>query len=798
MKTIQGLTINLQEEGWEGSKGFVKRELPMPELNEQKNVQDALCVIVRVMYAGMCGSDRGMWHRQAFTDMVKNSLAAEDKVTRIGGHEFVGEVVAMGSLVESTTYDVHLGSFVSGDSHITCGKCYQCRLGEEEVCQDQAILGISMDGIYAEYVKIPAKNLWAVDFNRVRPEICALYDPLGNAVHALSKVDVRGARVAIFGTGQIGMFSILLARYFGAAKVIAIDTNPENLEMARKLGAHETILIDAHKEKAHAYDADIEVVEKIKALTYNKGVDVSFEMAGFNSSVNNCIEATRFGGHIILFGIKDGDFTIPNFSSLVVKGFTLHNVIGRQIFKTWQTAQRMLSDKTNGIQDAIWNIMLNKGDGPVISVHDYSPAAVEEKMKQYPKLIFSFEKQETPTKDLRFIAQKNIDEIKDAGLYKEQRIISSRQGTEIIVNGKQLINFCANNYLGLSGRQELVETAKHALDTYGYGMSSVRFICGTQDIHKKLEACVAKFLKKEDAISFTSCWDANEAVFATLLTEEDAVLSDELNHASIIDGIRLCKAERHVFKHMDMQSLEEKLQATRDKRLRCVVTDGVFSMDGDIAPLKQICELAKKYNAYVVVDDSHATGFLGANGRGAVEAEGVLEQVDVITTTFGKALGGANGGAIAGPREFIELLHQRARTTLFTNTLPPVVAATTMYVLDLIERHPELRERLMDNTKYFRSKMVEAGFRVPTSVHPIVPIMIGDGKIASDMARDMLEEGIYVIGFSYPVVPQGKARIRVQISAAHTRTQIDQLVAAFKKLGTTYGILEPHYLHTNQ
>lgn len=804
MKTIQGLTINLQEEGWEGSRGFVKRELPMPELNEAQNPKDALCVIVRVMYAGMCGSDRGMWHRQAFTDMVKNSLSAQGKSTRIVGHEFVGEVVAVGSLVESTTYDVHVGSFVSGDSHITCGKCYQCRLGEEEVCQDQAILGISIDGIYAEYVKIPAKNLWAVDFNRVRPEVCALYDPLGNAVHALSKVDVRGARVAIFGTGQIGMFSILLARYFGAAKVIAVDTNPENLEMARKLGAHETILIDTSKEKAHAHDTDAEVVEKIKALTYGKGVDVSFEMAGFNSSVNNCIEATRFGGHIILFGIKDGDFVIPNFSSLVVKGFTLHNVIGRQIFKTWQTAQRMLSDKSNGIQDAIWNIMLNQGNGPLVSIHDYSIGVVEEKMKHYPKLIFSFDRKANEGKatytgvDMRAVAQKNIDEIKTAGLYKEQRIISSRQGTEVIADGRRLINFCANNYLGLSGRQDLVEVAKQALDTYGYGMSSVRFICGTQTVHRKLEQRVAQFLKKEDAITFTSCWDANEAVFASLLTDEDAVISDELNHASIIDGIRLCKAERRVFKHMDMQSLEEELQATQSKRLRCVVTDGVFSMDGDIAPLKEICDLADKYNAYVVVDDSHATGFLGATGRGAVEARGVLDRVDIITTTFGKALGGANGGAIAGPREFIELLHQRARTTLFTNTLPPVVAATTMYVLDLIEKHPELRDRLMDNTIYFRSKMTEVGFKVPDSVHPIVPVMIGDGKIASDMARDMLEEGIYVIGFSYPVVPQGKARIRVQISAAHTRAQIDQLVAAFQKLGKTYGIIAPHYSHTNQ
>ena len=792
MKTMQGLTIDVAKEGWETSRGFVKRDLSMPTLDEKNNPSDALCVIVRVMFAGMCGSDRGMWNRDAFSDMVKGSLSDQHKSIRIVGHEFVGEVVAVGSLVESTSHDVFVGSHVSGDSHVTCGKCYQCRLGEEEVCRDQSILGISIDGIYAEYVKIPAKNLWAVDFDRVRPEVCALYDPFGNAVHALSKVDVRGARVAIFGTGQIGMFSILLARYFGAAKVIAVDTNSANLEMAKRLGAHETILIDTQKQKEHGYDQDPEVVEKIKELTYGKGVDVSMEMAGFNSSVNNCLESTRYGGHIILFGIKDGDFVIPNFSSLVVKGFTLHNVIGRQIFKTWQIAQRMLSDKTNGIQDAVWEIMLNSGNGPVISIDEFSKEVVEEKMKQYPKLVFNMQSQKSSSmnSDIRSVSSEIVGEIKEAGLYKSQRVMASRQGAIVNADGQNLINFCSNNYLGLAGRQELVDFAKQALDTHGYGLSSVRFICGTQTIHQALEKKVAEFLHKDAAISFTSCWDANESVFASLLTAEDAIISDSLNHASIIDGIRLCKAERHVFDHMNMQDLEEKLQATQDKRLRCVVTDGVFSMDGDIAPLKQICELTKKYNAYVVVDDSHATGFLGATGRGSIEEQGVLDMVDVVTTTFGTALGGANGGAIAGPKEFIELLHQRARTTLFTNTLPPVVAATTMYVLDLIDKHPELRERVMDNTRYFRSKMVEAGFTVPESVHPIIPIMLGDGKVAQDMARDMLDEGIYVIGFSYPVVPKGKARIRVQMSAAHSREQIDQLVHAFVKLGQKYGILE--------
>lgn len=387
------------------------------------------------------------------------------------------------------------------------------------------------------------------------------------------------------------------------------------------------------------------------------------------------------------------------------------------------------------------------------------------------------------------VIEKTLSEIKEAGLWKTQRVLSSRQGMEIEADGKRLLNFCANNYLGLAGRQELVETAKAALEKYGYGMSSVRFICGTHAVHKELESAVASYLLKEDAILFTSCWDANEAIFATLLTDADAIISDALNHASIIDGVRLCKAERHVFAHMDTSELEEKLKATQGKRMRLVATDGVFSMDGHIAPLKEICDLAEKYNALVLVDDSHATGFMGERGRGTHEAQGVMDRVDIITTTFGKALGGANGGCIAGPKLLIDLLHQRARTTLFTNTLPLVVTATTLYVLEFIEQHPELRAQLWDNTNYFRSKMVAAGFSVSRAVHPIVPIMLGDGKVANDMARDMLEEGIYVIGFSYPVVPLGKARIRVQIAAGHTKPQIDQLVAAFAKLGKKYGIL---------
>jgi glycine C-acetyltransferase len=387
------------------------------------------------------------------------------------------------------------------------------------------------------------------------------------------------------------------------------------------------------------------------------------------------------------------------------------------------------------------------------------------------------------------VASQTLEEIVAGGFYKSQRVISTRQDASIKADGKELLNFCANNYLGLSGKQELIDAGKKALDEYGYGLSSVRFICGTQTIHKDLEQQVAKFFKKEDAILFTSCWDANEGVFASLLTKEDAVISDSLNHASLIDGIRLCKAERHIYKHMDMADLEERLKETQDKRMRCVVTDGVFSMDGDIAPLKEICDLVEKYDAFIVMDDAHATGFLGSTGRGAAEAAGVLDRIDVITTTFGKALGGATGGVVVSSKKVVELLHQKARTTLFTNALPPVVCGVTSFVLDYVEEHPEFREKLWENTSYFREKMVTAGFTVPKSVHPIVPVIIGKAEPAMNMANDMLDEGIYVIAFSYPVVPMETARIRVQISAAHTKEQIDQLVVAFEKLGKKYNIV---------
>jgi len=383
-----------------------------------------------------------------------------------------------------------------------------------------------------------------------------------------------------------------------------------------------------------------------------------------------------------------------------------------------------------------------------------------------------------------------IDEIRAAGTYKEERVIQTPQGVRITVRGgKEVLNFCANNYLGLASHPALIKAAHAALDRWGYGMSSVRFICGTLEVHAELEKRMSAFLGTEDTILFSSCFDANGGVFEPLLDKDCALITDQLNHASIIDGTRLCKAQRLIFGHADMADLEAKLKEAAAARIRMIVTDGVFSMDGDIAKLPEICTLAEKYKALVMVDDSHATGFVGKTGRGTVEHCGVQGRVDVISTTFGKALGGATGGCIAGRREIVELLRQRGRPYLFSNTLAPVVAATSIAVIDMLSGSTELRDQLEENTKLFRTAISAAGFDVRPGVHPIVPIMLHDEKLAVEMARRLLDEGIYVIGFCYPVVPKGQARIRVQISAVHTREDLQKAVDAFTRVGKKLGIV---------
>ena len=382
-----------------------------------------------------------------------------------------------------------------------------------------------------------------------------------------------------------------------------------------------------------------------------------------------------------------------------------------------------------------------------------------------------------------------ISAIKAAGLFKQERIIESQQQAEITVNEKTVLNFCANNYLGLSNHPELIQAAKDGVEKWGFGLSSVRFICGTQSIHKQLEGKISEFLQTEDTILYTSCFDANGGLFETILGPEDAIISDALNHASIIDGVRLCKAERHRYPNSDMAELESILIKTQNARTRLIATDGIFSMDGFVAKLENICDLAEKYNALVMVDDSHATGFFGKTGRGSIDHCGVMGRVDIITSTLGKALGGASGGFTSGRQEIIDILRQRSRPYLFSNTVAPAIVTTSITVLDMLTSTTKLRDKLEENTKYFREKMTSTGFEIKPGVHPIVPIMLGDAKLAQDIAGDMLDEGIYVIGFSFPVVPKGEARIRVQISAAHSIDQLDKAIAAFVKVGSKYQVI---------
>ena len=392
---------------------------------------------------------------------------------------------------------------------------------------------------------------------------------------------------------------------------------------------------------------------------------------------------------------------------------------------------------------------------------------------------------------LKPVLQKELEEIVSAGLYKKERIIVTPQGADIKVNdGKEVINFCANNYLGLSSHPKVIEAAKNAIDSHGFGMSSVRFICGTQDIHKELEQKLSTFLGTEDTILYAAAFDANGGVFEPLFDAQDAIISDELNHASIIDGVRLCKAQRYRYKHDDMADLEKQLQDTQQLRHRIIVTDGAFSMDGTIAQLDKICDLADKYNALVMIDECHCSGFLGKTGRGTHEHHNVMGRVDIITGTLGKALGGASGGFTAGPKEVIDILRQRSRPYLFSNTLAPSIVGASIAVLDMLTETTELRDKLENNTKYFREKMTEAGFDIKPGEHPIVPVMLYDAQLSQDFAAKMLEEGIYVIGFYYPVVPKGKARIRVQMSAAHEQHHLDKAITAFIKVGKELGVIK--------
>lgn len=393
------------------------------------------------------------------------------------------------------------------------------------------------------------------------------------------------------------------------------------------------------------------------------------------------------------------------------------------------------------------------------------------------------------SKTAKDLYRSELEGIKEKGLYKKERVITAPQGAEVGTEEGDAVNFCANNYLGMANDPEIVKAARRALDKWGYGMASVRFICGTQSIHKELENKIAEFLGKDDSILYASCFDANGGLFETILGSEDTVISDALNHASIIDGVRLCKAQRKIYRHGDLDDLEKQLKDSSDSRIRMIATDGVFSMHGDLAPLPGICDLAEKYEAMVMVDDCHATGFIGKTGRGTPEHFGVSDRVDIITSTLGKAVGGASGGFTASRREIVDLLRQRSRPYLFSNSVAPSVVAASIKALELINTRKDLIEKLHQNTSYFRTEMTGRGFNIQPGIHPIVPIMIGEEKPTVEMARLLNERGIFVVGFSFPVVPRGEARIRVQVSAAHSRKQLDRAIEAFTETGREVGLL---------
>ena len=391
--------------------------------------------------------------------------------------------------------------------------------------------------------------------------------------------------------------------------------------------------------------------------------------------------------------------------------------------------------------------------------------------------------------EVKEVFDREIHAIEASGLFKREIVMTSPQGVKIDSTEGELLNFCSNNYLGFASHPEIIEAAAEGLRAHGFGMSSVRFICGTQDIHKTLERRISEFLDGEDTILYSSCFDANAGLFETILGPEDAILSDELNHASIVDGVRLCKAQRHIYRHADMSDLESKLKGAQEARIRMIATDGAFSMQGDLAPLSEICELAQRYRALVMVDDSHGTGFVGPTGRGTPEHFGLSGRIDVLTSTLGKALGGASGGFTTGKKEIVALLRQRSRPYIFSNSLAPSIVTAALKAFELLENSPELVGRLQENTHYFRTEMKKRGFPIIEGTHPIVPILLGEERITVQMARSLNENGIFVVGFSYPVVPKGQARIRLQISAAHTREQLDQVIQAFQEVAKEMGVI---------
>ncbi len=682
-------------------------------------------VLIRVLRTGICGTDL---HIDAWNEWAQHTI----KPGLIIGHEFVGEVVELGEDVAS----VYPGEIVGAEGHIVCGRCRNCMAGRRALCANSVGIGVQRDGAFAEYIVMPAGNLWP-HLTKIDLDVASIFDPFGNAVHVATQYRLVAEDVLITGAGPIGLMAAIVARHNGARFTVVTDVSDYRLELARKMGVTEAV--DVRTTRLH--DAQ-------QKLGMKEGFDVGFEMSHRGARP----AGPRVPDRVVAGRIQDADdprrLRSPDLRDLVPD-------VGVRAERSRHLARHHPPFSIHGVQGGL----PRRPFGPVRKDRPGLERLMFERMRSH--------------------LTQQLQEIRDAGLEKPERVIGSPQGSTVAVMERDVLNLCANNYLGLADHPEVVAAAKEALDRWGYGMASVRFICGTQEVHKELEEALTEFLGTEDTILYSSCFDANGGIFAAMLDEGAAVISDALNHASIIDGIRLCKAKRFRYANRDMADLEKQLQDSGDARFRMVVTDGVFSMDGYMAPLPQICELADRYDAMVMVDDSHAVGFIGANGRGTPEHHGVLGRIDAITGTLGKALGGASGGYVAGRKELVAMLRQRSRPYLFSNSVAPPIAAASLKVLELLRSAKELRERLAENTRFFRSRMTEEGFDILPGDHPIVPVMIGDAALAGRTAAAMLDKGVYVIGFSYPVVPQGKARIRCQVSAAHSRDELERAVRAF-------------------
>ena len=728
--------------------GLELRQVPVPVPGPGE-------VLIKIHKTAICGTDVHIYDWNEWS-------AQHVKPPMVIGHEYVGEIAEMGPGVTG----LEIGQRVSGEGHITCGHCRNCHNGNIQWCKDTISVGVDRDGAFAEYVCIPASNVIRIDPS-LDEDVVAMFDAVGNATHTALMFNLVGEDVLITGAGPIGVLATAICKYAGARRVIVTDLNDYRLALAHKMGAD--AVVNTGRD-------DLE--EAMRAQGLVEGFDVGLEMSGSGAALKQMLSVMRNGGKISLLGLGNGPINL-DMNLIIGKGLTLQGIYGRKL-DNWHQMSYMVQgglDLTPAITHRFHYTEFEKGYAQR-QIRKSNPGLDEEIRRQAMKTAFE-----------QFQAE--LDAIREAGTYREERIITTPQRSRIdTTKANGVVNMCANNYLGLSDNPRLIAAAKASYDKWGFGLSSVRFICGTQEIHKELERKIADFVGMEDAILYSSCFDANGGLFEVLLGAEDAIISDELNHASIIDGVRLCKAKRYRYKNNDMDDLKKQLEdarATGCKRIM-IATDGVFSMDGYIANLKGICDLADEYDALVMVDDSHAVGFMGEHGRGTPEYCGVMGRVDILTGTFGKAMGGASGGYTASKKEVVDLLRQKSRPYLFSNSLAPAICAATIETINMLNESTALRDKVHENANYFRAGMEKLGFDLLPGEHPIVPVMLYDPKVANEFASRMLEKGVYVVGFCYPVVPKGRDRVRTQISAGHTKEDLDFAIKCFGEVKKEMGI----------